>query len=132
MKKTTENLLVITGFLPFLYKLPYMLNAWLTSPLDRYDAIFIALFALCIGAGLARMPAKGRQHIIFFSAAMVIGGVGFGLGLIKQINALSIVGGILFAWGTYGLIRGWNGAFHLMPAFGLLLLSCTSSTYLMA
>lgn len=132
MKKNTGHLLVIAGFLPFLFKLPYMLNAWLTSPLDRYDAVFIVLFALSAGAGLARMPEKGRQYIVFFSAVMVIGGAGFGLGLLKQINALSIVGGIVFAWGTFGLIRGWSGAFHLMPAFGLLLLSCTSSTYIMA
>ncbi len=132
MKRQTEHLLVIAGFLPLLFKLPYMLNAWLTSPMDRYDAIFIVLFALSAGAALSRMPESGRRFTVFFSAVMIIGGAAFGLGLLKQINALSIVGGIFFAWGTFGLIRGWNGAYHLTPSFGLLLLSCTSSTYVMA
>ncbi len=132
MKKQTEHLMIVAGFLPFLYKLPYMLNAWLTSPLDRYDGIFIVLFVLSAGAALVRMPETKRKYVFFFSAVLLAGGAGFGLGLLKQINALSILGGIIFAWGAFGLIRGWGGAYHLLPSFGLLVLSCTSSTYILA
>ncbi len=132
MKKNFSYALIALGFIPFLIKLPYMVNAWFSSRLDQFDACFIILFLFTAAAALAKAPADEHRYPVLFGAVLTVGGAIFAAGFLKEINALSIVGSIVFAWAMFGLVRGWSGAWHLMPAFGILMLSCSSSTYLFA
>lgn len=123
-------LLCLAGFIPLLTKFPYMIRAWNNSPLDRPDVIFLFFFLFTLAVSLPeilsrRQPGRGWSALIVMLAALLL----FALSFVVRINALGIIAGIIFAWATFGFSLGWNSALTATPAFGILLMTCTSSRY---
>ncbi|MDD3953471.1 MAG: exosortase-associated EpsI family protein [Lentisphaeria bacterium] len=123
-------LLCIAGFFPLLTKMPYMIRAWGNSPLDRPDLIFLALFLIMLAVSLPKILSRrqtGRDWLAL--TVMLPALLLFSLSFVFRINALGIVAAIAFAWATFGFSLGWNSALTAAPAFGTLLMTCTSSRY---
>jgi hypothetical protein len=130
MKKPMLSQLVIAlGFVPLAIKLPYMLRAWRISPLDRFDWIFGVLFAAAVAVA-ARKVIERREKPDAAALAALLPFFGlFVLSFAVSTNALGIAAGIAFSGATVWLAWGWRSAYTILPAYGILMLMCTSSTY---
>lgn len=123
--------LLLIGFIPYAIKLPYMFQAWNDSPLDRFDWIFVLLFALLFP--LIWMKTRKRKEVAQVDYAVLIvllpTILAFGAAIYLSINALQILCGIAFAFTMFWFIYGGQNAYRVLPAFGLLTLGVTSTTY---
>ncbi len=125
-----STLLCLAGFIPFLTKMPYMIRAWGNSPLDRTDIIFFILFLIMLGGSLPKIlnrrePGRHWHALGIMLPALLL----YALSFVYRINALGIIAGVTFAWATFGFSLGWQSALTATPAFGTLLMTCTSSRY---
>lgn len=122
----------ILASMPFLSKFPYMVNAWRTSPMDRFDWIFVLWFAGLAGCALVSELRAGRNSSPDWLAlpAVILTAGGFLCATtFWDIHALAIGSGILLSWATLWLLWGWPTAWRLLFAYGVLLLCTTSSRY---
>lgn len=124
-------LLQLTGPLAYLCKFPYLLRAWRTSPLDRWD--FLALPAALLAAAIALRNTRGRRNAKSLPprklTAAVVSALCFLAMQAATINSLAVLGAIAFWWSCCFAAMTPVGAFSLLPAFLLLGLGCASSTY---
>ncbi len=131
MPKFLRLFVLLAGFLPYAAKLPYMFHAWRSSPQDRLDWIFVTLFALLFPAvwlrTRKRQPAFGIDYYALFLLIPAL--LGYGLFFYMRINAGQIASGIVIAFAVFQLLYGSQNAHRLLPAFGILALGVTSSTY---
>jgi hypothetical protein len=122
--------LCLAGFIPLLVKIPYMVYAWSHSPLDRPDLVFLVLFLILLLVSLRKIiirrePGLEWMALLVMLPALLLYGISF----VYRINAIGIIAGIVFAWGTFAFSLGWQSAFLAAPAFGTLLMATTSSRY---
>lgn len=123
------GLAAILGFIPLAIKMPYIVQAWRTSPLDRPGWVFGLLFLTAAAAAAPvvreRMQGWDRRALLALlpAAAAILAG------MTRDIHALSIIGAIGFAWAVLWLAAGWRSAYCLVPAFALLMLMSTSLRY---
>lgn len=124
-------ILLAAGPLCWLFKLPYLLQAWRTSPLDRWD--WIALLAAFVAAvsAYAHTPAhlRQRQFTLYRLIPLGISLLAFAAAEMVSVNSFSLVSAVAVWWSCCfaALTPGFASA--LLPAFFLLCLACTSSTY---
>ena len=124
---------VFLAGIPFFCTLPYSLHSWWTSPMDRTNWIFFLAFlllAVC-GAPAAIDSAKQEKKDWFALLAMAAAAVLYAGGIVKQIYFIRILAGTWFWWTGVWFFCGWNAAWALIPAFLVLSLSCTSTTFLL-
>ncbi len=131
MPKLLRLSLLSIGFLPYLVKLPYMFHAWRSSPQDNLDWIFILLFAFLFPAvSLRNNKCKPIARPDYYALFLLVPALlGYGLFLHARINAAQIASGIAIAFAVLWLLGGGRNAYRLLPAFGILALGTTSSTY---
>ncbi len=131
MPRPLRFILLFAGFIPYAVKLPYMLNAWQTSPQDKYDWIFIFLFTLLFPLvwTLTRKRHQVSQidcHALFLLIPAVVMYI---ISWITQINAAQIFCAIAIAFAVFWLIYGGQNTYRMFPTFALLGLGVTSTTY---
>lgn len=129
------------GGIPFFLTLPYTIHSWRISPMDRPNWIFhlgFLLLAACAALNVknsAKEPAKGwkRSGIDMMALLFFIGFLGIYLGatFVRQINMIRILSGTAFWWSCVWLFCGWRAAWAVLPAFAVLSLGCTSSTFVL-
>lgn len=132
--KTVHNILkpmlLIVGFVPLLWKLPYMATAWQNSPLDRWDWIFFILFALIsimLWPRLKRYSSDNLDLSALFVAVPFL--LLFFASFVVDIHLMGIVAAVFFSWSMCWLVLGWRSAYLIFPAYGILALGGTSTTY---
>ena len=119
------------ALLPWLWQLPYMISAWRSSPLDRRDWIFAALFPGLLIWVLAQLPPRTDSsqrswHILLLPAAGALLTVP---GFYFSVHMLAIAGSVFFAWGVFHAVLETDGKSALIFPFAVLALGTTSSTY---
>ncbi|MDD4817589.1 MAG: exosortase-associated EpsI family protein [Victivallaceae bacterium] len=103
-------------------RLDYLVRSWLDSPLERYNWGFLLLFLAMLG--VARLngfksnePLSAEALTAAVPSAVLCCG-----GLIVNINAAVIAGGIMLWWSSAWLLGGWRTGWRFLPAFTVLLL----------
>ena len=119
--------------IPFFCTLPYSVHSWRSSPMDRLNWIFFLAFLLiaACGAPAAYDSAKLGKKDWFALLAMAAAAVLYAEGIVKQIYLIRILAGTWFWWTGVWFFCGWGAAWTLIPAFGVLSLGCTSTTFLL-
>ena len=119
--------------IPFFLTLPYTVNSWRSSPMDRLNWIFHLFFLLTAACGVpsVRDSAVRSKPDWFALPAMAAAAVVFGTGVAKQIYLVRILGGVGFWWTGVWFCCGWNAAWVMLPAFGVLSIGSTSLTFLL-
>lgn len=133
MKKSRNILksaMLAVGFFPLLWKLPYMWTAWQNSPLDRWDWVFFILFSLLVITLWSRLKRDSEPNFdlsaLFTAVPFLL--LFFGSFMLDN-HLVGIVAAISFSWSMCWLTLGWRCGYLIFPAYGILLLGCTSSTY---
>ncbi len=126
--------LTAIGLVPLLCKLPYMLQAWRISPLDRgewgFALAFLVMLAGSYGVLTARRKPTGCDWSALPAALAALAGIAVGYRF--EIHAIGILAAIGFGWSMVWLSWGWRGALALLPAYGMLALAGTSTRYWLA
>ncbi len=119
--------------IPFFCTLPYTVNSWQASPMDRMNWIFLLAFLLVVACSTPALLDSAKQNksdwfaLLAVSAAAVL----YAAGIMKQIHMVRIMAGTWFWWTGVWFFCGWKAAWAAIPAFGVLSLGCTSTTFLM-
>ena len=118
--------------IPFFCTVPYSVHSWRTSPMDRMNWIFFLAFLLlaACGAPAANDSAKRGKKDWFALLAAAAAAVLYAEGIVKQIYLIRVLAGTCFWWTGVWFFCGWNAAWAMIPAFGVLSLGSTSSTFL--
>ena len=133
MNKSLKNIILGLGMLaaclPYAYKFPYITAAWKQSPLDSHDWIFLLMGFVTVGIALFGIRRKeihqdGTGLLLMAAFACL-----YFLGVLKDIHAVSIMAGVLFAAAATCLLWGWECFIILLPAFLVFCLSVTSTSY---
>ncbi|WP_276740242.1 exosortase-associated EpsI family protein [Victivallis vadensis] len=128
-KRLPGYMTVAAGFVPLACKMPYIFRAWRQSPLDRFDWIFGALFLAAAGIAWSRLRERREKPDGVALAALLPSLALFLLALRVDNHALGIIGAVAFNWSAVWLAWGWRSACCIFPAYGILMLMCTSSRY---
>ena len=118
--------------IPFFFTLPYTVNSW-HSPMDRRNWIFLLAFlpvAMC-SLPAVKDSAKQKGFDWFALLASAATAAVYAAGIVKQIYMIRILAGTWFWWTGVWFFCGWKAAWAMIPAFGVLSLGCTSTTFLM-
>ena len=120
-------LFVILSFLPLCLHFSYLLQAWQSSRLDRWDWLFFTAAIPAAAWALNSLKAGKKDFFALFlllPALFLTAGVSF-----HHINALAIAAaaGVIFA--SVWLCFSWNFAYALLPAVFVMLLGTPSSSY---
>ena len=101
--------------------------------MDRMNWIFHLIFLLTAACGFPAIKdsAKRVKTDWFALPAVIAAAVVYGSGIIGQIHMLRILGGTWFWWTGIWFFCGWPGAWAALPAFAILTLGSTSSTFLL-
>lgn len=122
-------LLLIGSFLPYAWKLPYMTNAWRSSPMDRFDWLFLLLAAVALLATLRVLLARRSRTQCVYLVALLPSLLLMALGVALEIHAAAIMGAVAFSWSMLWFALGWRSAYTAVPIYAIMGLSCTSTSY---
>ena len=121
--------------IPFFLTLPYTFYSWRISPMDRPNWIFHLGFLLLAACAVPAMKdsVKERVENAPLAALFAISFLGMFLGatFVRQINMARILTGTAFWWACVWMFCGWRAAWTSLPAFAVLSLGCTSSTFVL-
>ena len=121
--------------IPFFLTLPYTVQSWRISPMDRPNWIFHIGFLLLATCAVPAMKdsVKERDENAPLAALFAISFLGMFLGatFVRQINMARILAGTAFWWACVWLFCSWKAAWTSLPAFAVLSLGCTSSTFVL-
>ena len=129
LKQTILGLCMLVACVPYACKLPYIISAWKSSPLDSHDWLFL-LFGF-VTLGICMLGIHGNEThrdwagVPLLCACIIMYLIGFK----KDIHAISIMSAVLFAASATCLLWGWECFFILLPAFLVFCLSVTSTSY---
>jgi len=122
-------ILLLSAFIPLLCKTPYLLKAWLQSPLDQFDWVFYVMAAALL---LLRKNSlvKWPQRINFTGlAALLFAIIIFAVAAAWPVQTLQIQAGILIIWCSVFFLYGAPLAMWLIPVMLILLLGSPSTSY---
>ena len=127
--------LAVLGGIPFFLTLPYTFHSWRISPMDSPNWIFhlgFLLLAVC-AVPVVKDSAKERVDNVPLAALFAISFLLMFLGaaFVRQIRMVQILAAMGFWWSCVWMFCGWRGAWAALPAFAVLSLGCTSSTFLL-
>jgi hypothetical protein len=120
--------------IPFFCTVPYSVHSWHTSPMDHTNWIFFLAFLLIAACSLPAVSDSARRNrsdwfaLLAAAAAAIL----YAGGIVKQIYLFRILAGTWFWWTGVWFFCGWHAAWNMIPAFGVLSLGCTSSTFLLS
>ena len=123
--------------IPFALTLPYTVHSWKISPMDHPNWIFhlgFLLLAVCAAPAVKDsakdLKRSGADAVAFFLPVAFLG-IYLGATFVRQINMVRILAGTAFWWSCVWLCCGWRAAWASLPAFAVLSLGCTSSTFVL-
>ena len=120
-------LLFLLSFLPLGVHFPYLLQAWGSSRLDRWDWIFFIAF---IPAALWALRKERFGKCDFYALILLLPMVLLtACPRLHHINALLIAAAAGVVFGAAWLLGSWNFAGKFLPAVLVLLLGTPSSSY---
>ena len=120
---------MLVACLPYACKLPYIVTAWKQSPLDSNDWIFLLMGFVTLGIALLGIRRKEIHQDLTGLPFMVVFLLMYAVGIQKDIHAISIMAGILFAASAICLLWGWECFVIILPAVLVFCLSVTSTSY---
>ena len=119
--------------IPFFCTLPYTMHSWRTSPMDRMNWIFHLAFLLVAACSAPAIKDSVKKNGVdwFALLASAAAAILYATGIVKQIYMIRILAGTWFWWTGVWFFCGWKAAWSMLPAFGVLSLGCTSTTFLL-
>lgn len=129
--RTLSRFLCLAGGIPLCCLVPYILRAWLQSPLDAFDVVFVPLAGLTLAWAVSKLhAAEVRYHLnkraLFLLVPTVLALTG---AFLMHVHAAAIALSIVLWWTVCWTFRGWEYAWRLLPVFAILGLITTSGTY---
>lgn len=130
-KRSISRLLCLAGGIPLACLAPYILQAWMRSPLDAFDVVFLPLSALTLAWAVVKLHAADIPYHLNKRALFLLVPATLLLicAAIMRINAAAVALSIAFWWLVCWTFRGWQYAWRLLPVFGILGLITTSGTF---
>ena len=133
MKFHWKFLSTLLLFIPFLFRVGYMLGAWQYSPLDSMDYVFWILAIFILSIFIIWKHKNSEKHcskldyhaLLLLFAAMIV--IVFSLS--KDINTVYLGGCLLFIAGGCWLLWGWRELWFLLPVFFIAGLGLPSTSY---
>lgn len=124
--KIRYTLFALSCLLP-LYNMSYLLQAWRSSRLDRFDWLFylLALPALLWVLRETKFEKWDKWAVLTLLPSLFLA---FGKGF-HHTHALSVIGCAGAVWSMGGLLGSWRFAWRTLPVLLILLLGTPSSTY---
>ena len=129
MKKFIPATISAAGAIPLMFTMPYIISAWLSSKLDRWDWGFPVLFIITaiitirtwrnINRFFDRRAIAPLLVVIAIAALMIY----------MSIYAILICTLVILWWCLIWLAQGWPRAYRMLPPFAILSLMTTSSGY---
>ena len=120
-------ILLILSAIPLACQIPYFIQAWSGSRLDRWDWIYYLLgIGAMIGALYDRKPGKFDWRGVVLLLVMLA--LTFSTSY-HQINALSIAAAVGVIFAAAWSLGAWAFAYALLPAIFILLMGTPSSSY---
>lgn len=130
-KKFLLYIFAFLGCIPLVLCVPYILNAWRFSPMDKRDFVFAIAFLL---SALVALVFTGHSTPVF-QKRILLADICFLCGYVFcrviSLNSGAVICAIMFWWVHIWMLRGIRLAFNLLPSFIILLLSVVSSVYWM-
>lgn len=123
--------------IPFFLTLPYTFHSWRTSPMDHPNWIFhlgFLLLAVCAAPAVkdsAKDPKRSGIDMLAYFLPVAFLCIFLGATFVRQINMVRILSGMAFWWSCVWMFCGWRAAWTSLPAFAVLSLGCTSSTFVL-
>lgn len=121
-----RNLLLSGAFIPaaalLTLKIPYLRQAWTSSPIDRANMAAYGTLAL-LAAAAGALAVKKRHHSsqagggVLTALLMIVAFVLYGVGVILDINALQLLASIAAMWLTARMCFGKKALFFAPAAF---------------
>ena len=97
-----------------------------------FHLAFLLLAACAVPAVKDSIKKRGGDNVplaLLFAFAFFL--CFLGATFVRQIHMAQILTGMAFWWSCMWAFCGWRGAWALLPAFAVLALGCTSSTFLL-
>jgi hypothetical protein len=127
MNKKIKMLLIAVSVLPLCLHLPYLLQAWSGSRLDKLDWIFYLLaIPAAVYAARGEKIGKCDFYALLLLIPMLLLAAGSGL---HHINALAVAAGVGVIFAAVWLLTAWKTACRVLPAAVILLMGTPSSSY---
>ena len=119
--------------IPFFLTIPYSCRSWSVSPMDRLNWVFHIFFLLVAACGIPSVKDSAvRSKPDWFALPAVAAAAGvYVAGFVQHIYLLRILGGVGIWWTGVWYFCGWGAAWVQLPAFGVLALGSTSTTFLL-
>ena len=129
MKKFIPAIISAAGAIPLMFTMPYIINAWLSSKLDRWDWGFPVLFVITAGITVHAWRNMDRYFDRRAIAPLLVVAAIAVLMIYMSIYAILIFALVILWWCLIWLAQGWPRAYRILPPFAILSLMTTSSGY---
>ena len=113
--------LLVLAAVPLAVKVPYLWRAWVYSPIDRgHLKLYGALALVAIGAAIAVLRGLSTDRRtkggILSAALLVVFGMAYGVGILRDVNALQLIAAVGILWSMAALTQGPVAALLFAPA----------------
>ncbi|MEG2075622.1 MAG: hypothetical protein RRY34_03880, partial [Victivallaceae bacterium] len=116
--------------LPLLLQSKYIIYAWRSSPLNRWNWLYAGIALLLFCVTVVKQPKSScRVRLLFAVSGILLCLLTIFTGWYKSIHAVSIMGAMLLPLFASGVYLDRKLFWALCPVFGILLLSCPSMAY---
>ncbi|MBR7104139.1 MAG: hypothetical protein IKC65_04290 [Lentisphaeria bacterium] len=118
---------MLLSFLPLCLHSPYLLQAWRSSRLDRWDWIF---YLTAIPAAVWALRKVKTGKLDFYALFLLLPSLFLtAFPSFHHIHALSVASAVGVIFSAVWLLGAWPFAYRLLPAAVILLLGTPSSSY---
>lgn len=114
---------------PVALKIPWFLEAWRISPLDRFDPVFIIAAVLMGGIFFKDLKQQAGKVDCGGIIPLVFSAAGIFLGIYLRINMIYMIFALLFCASMLWLLWGWRVFVRTLPLFLMLMLAIPASTF---
>lgn len=122
-----KYILLALSFVPLCFHVPYLIQAWNSSRLDKLDWIF---YLLTIPAVIWAVRKEKMEKCDWYALLLLIPMLFVtATTFFHQINAIGIGAAVGVIFATVWLLGSWGIAYRILPCVMILLLGTPSSSY---
>ena len=114
---------------PVALKIHWFIQAWRTSPLDRFDLFFIVAALLMAGIFFKDFRQQAGDFDLGGIVPLVLSVAGIGLGIYLRINMIYMIFALLFCASMLWLLWGWRIFVRTLPLFLILMLALPATSF---